>query len=266
MSALTNHLTYVTFFISDLKIAVSSLLGNHYDSKYSIPSRGRWNKAEIKLTSSLIPEISFISEVEARGRAMFLSMDTGVYLIFLLPIIIFGFFSNASVLFLIFKKIGKSTILTLLTLPLFLCGLFTSILLLPLAIINSVFLEPSISSAVIILQYIYCEVFMMTIISIILLKFGCLISPTLLSRFSRKNIMFAFLGLNILVTLGFLIKLLLTTDSIILTPILMREPTKFSALRLSIFTGVGIFLTLLLVALQMLIDGVSSKWQINFYG
>ena len=196
---------------------------------------------------------------------MFVSIDTIIYLIFLLPIIIFGFFSNGSVLLFIFKKMGESTILTLLTLPLFLCGLFASILLLPLAIINNVFLESSLSSAVIILHYIYCQVFMMTIVLIIFLKFGCLISLTLLSRFSRKNIMVAFFGLNIFVTLGFLIKLLLTTDSIVLTPILMKEPTQFSALRLSIFTGVGTFLTLLLVALQMLIDGVSSKWQINFY-
>ena len=194
---------------------------------------------------------------------MFLSTDNIVYLFLLLPIIFFGFFSNTSILFIIYKKMEKSTILTLLTLPLFLCGLFASVLLLPLAVIN-VFLE-STSSAVIILYYVYCEVFFVTITLIIFLKFCCLISPTFLSRFPRKNILFATFGLNILMTLGILIKLLLTTDSITLTPILRKEPIQFSALRFSIFTGVGIFLTLLLVALQMLIDGVSNKRQINFY-
>ena len=194
---------------------------------------------------------------------MFLSTDNIVYLLFLLPIIFFGFFSNTSILFIIYKKMEKSTILTLLTLPLFLCGLFASVLLLPLAVIN-VFLE-STSSAVIILYYVYCEVFFVTITLVIFLKFCCLISPTFLSRFPRKNILFATFGLNILMTLGILIKLLLTTDSITLTPILRKEPIQFSALRFSIFTGVGIFLTLLLVALQMLIDGVSNKRQINFY-
>ena len=197
---------------------------------------------------------------------MFLSTDNIVYLLFLLPIIIFGFFGNASILFIIFKKMEKSTLLTLLTLPLFLCGLFASVLLLHLAVIN-VFLEPSTSSAVIVLYYVYCEVFFETITLIIFLKFCCLISPTFLSRFSRKNILFATFGLIIFVTFGILIKLLLTTDSISLTPILRKEPLQFSALRFSIFTGVGIFLTLLLVALQMLIDGVSNKQRINhIYG
>ena len=191
---------------------------------------------------------------------MFLSTENIVYLSFLLPIILFGFITNASIMLIIFKKMEKSTILTLLTIPLFICGLLASVLLLPLAIVNNVFLvRASTSSGVIVLYYVFCEVFFFSIISIIFLKCGCLISPTFLSRFSRQNILFANFGLNIFVTFGILIKLLLTQDSINMTPILMEEPTQFSALRFSMFTGVGTFLTLLLVALQMLVDGVSSK-------
>ena len=201
---------------------------------------------------------------------MFLSTENIVYLSFLLPIIIFGFINNASIMLIIFKKMEKSTILTLLTIPLFICGLLASVLLLPLAIVNNVFLvRASTSGGVIVLYYVFCEVFFFSIISIIFLKCGCLISPTFLSRFSRQNILFANFGLNIFVTFGILIKLLLTQDSINMTPILMEEPTQFSALRFSMFTGVGTFLTLLLVALQMLVDGVSSKrkQQINnIYG
>ena len=197
---------------------------------------------------------------------MFLPTDTVVYLCFLSPIIMVGLLTTSSILWIVFKKIEKLTILSLLTLPLFICGLFASVLLLPLALLNNIFPGPLTSNAVIILYYVYCEVFFMTIIAIVLLKFCCLIYPTLLSRFSTRNVLFVSFGLNILVSLGFLIKMLLTTNSIVLIPILMKEPIRFSPLRFSIFTGVGIFLTLFLVALKMLIDGISSKWQTNFYG
>ena len=104
----------------------------------------------------------------------------------------------------------------------------------------------------------------MTVLVLLGIRLMYQISPTFLNRFTIKKVLLAAFGLILLVSLSSLINMLTKTNSIILIPVCSESHVEDSAMRFSLYAGIGIFLTLLLVAVQMLVHEITSRKQIHF--
>ena len=198
---------------------------------------------------------------------MLSTIENIIFLVLATPIIISGLISNPSIIAITLKNINTRTTLNLLTLPIYFVG-FTSIaILIPLVILN-VYINNDSSSTlcniIIILHYMLCIIFFLSILVLLSLRLIYLIFPTFLNRFTIKQVLLTTFGLIFLVTLSFLINMLTKTNSVILIPICAQSPAEGSALRFSLYAGIGIFLTLFLIAVQMLVNEVTSRKQMNF--
>ena len=148
------------------------------------------------------------------------------------PIILTGLITNSTIIIIIFNKESLKTASNLLSLPLFISGFVSSVILLPMTNVK-IFIEPSASkylcNSIIILHYIILVINIMTIVCFISFRLLHNMIPQFMARFSKKQVLLFSYGLICLVALGLMVRILLQSSSII--SVCLMEEVLSSSLR-----------------------------------
>ena len=197
---------------------------------------------------------------------MFLILEMSILLALFIPIMIIGVFSNSFLLFLIFKNVSSQSSLNLLSLPFFFSGLVSSLILLPLVIINIFHPSPILCTITGIIHYAIQSICLITLLSLILLRSIYIFRPRFLTKYTSKHItMFSTI---MIILLSFIMTVIIFQQGIFPTifPTCQMVEMDPSSLRLSLYFGIGVFLTVFFWAISNLMEVLTKRKNVKSSG
>ena len=186
---------------------------------------------------------------------MDLSTDTIIVLSLCCPFILIGIIFNSYLIFITLKEKKISNVFVILGL----IGLLSCSIFVPLITLQTFYPDSfTICSVIIIINYIIDVVFVLTLLSHIVFCLLHTFLPTFMDNMKKIKIC---TSVNILIIImAVIIVLLINVNNLHPVSVCLKTTTSSSSLRLSLFSGVGIFSTLLLVAASMMITELKSRY------
>ena len=183
-----------------------------------------------------------------------------------MPVMIIGVVSNGFLLFLIFKNVNNQSSLNLLSLPFFIAGILSALVLLPLTIIN-LFKPPSILCySAGITHYGIQSICEVTLLCLILLRSVYIFWPRFLTRYTSKQITISCIIIIILLS-SFMTFLIFQQDIFpTIFPACQMEEVEGSPFRFSLYFGIGVFLTVFLWAISNFMEMLTKRENVNTSG
>ena len=183
-----------------------------------------------------------------------------------MPVMIIGVVSNGFLLFLIFKNVNNQSSLNLLSLPFFIAGILSALVLLPLTIIN-IFNPPSILCySAGITHYGIQSICEVTLLCLILLRSIYIFQPRFLTKYTSKQITIS--CIIIIIFLSSIMTFFIFQQNIFPTifPACQMEQIEGSSFRFSLYFGIGVFLTVFLWAISNLMDVLTKRENVKTCG
>ena len=185
---------------------------------------------------------------------MVLSKDTIAVLVLCSTSLVLGFASNLTSIICMLKMDKKiSQVISATSIPVI--GLISSTVFIPLLIVHT-FHQDSfyLCTSIVIMNYIIIVVFMLSVLLDFIIGNLKIFHPEIFREMTEKSIFICHAVVVVILSLIVLAALIPNADSLYLVNVCLKHPIPRSSLRLSVYLGVGIFLTLILVAFQMLLD------------
>ena len=188
---------------------------------------------------------------------MDLSTDTIIVLSLCCLFILIGIIFNSYLIFKTLKEKNLSNVFVVLSL----IGLFSCSIFVPLIILQTFYPDSfTICSVITIINYIIDVVFVLTLLSHIVFCLLHTFFPTFMDMDNIKKIKICTSVIILIIIMAVLIVLLINVINLHLVSVCLKTAASSSSLRLSLFSGVGIFSTLLLVAASMMITELKSRY------
>ena len=192
--------------------------------------------------------------------------EISVVFVLFMPVMIIGVVSNGFLLFLIFKNVNNQSSLNLLSLPFFIAGILSALVLLPLTIIN-IFNPPSILCySAGIAHYGIQSICEVTLLCLILLRSIYIFRPRFLTKYTSKQITIS--CIIIIIFLSSVMTFFIFQQNIFPTifPACQMEQIEGSSFRFSLYFGIGVFLTVFLWAISNLMDVLTKRENVKTCG
>ena len=197
---------------------------------------------------------------------MFSILELCIIFSLFIPLIIIGIYSNSFLLYLIFKNVSSQSSLNLLSLPFFFTGLFSSLILLPLVIVNIFYPSSLLCYITGITHYAFQSICLLTILCLILLRSIYIFFPSFLTKFSSQRMTFICMAIIFLLSSVLTIIIFQVEFFPNLFPACQMVEIPPSALRLSLYFGIGVFLSLFLWAINAMMDVLTGRKNVKISG
>ena len=188
---------------------------------------------------------------------MDLSTDTIIVLSLCCLFILIGIIFNSYLIFITLKEKKISNVFVILGL----IGLLSCSIFVPLIILQTFYPDSfTICSVIMIINYIIDVVFVLTLLSHIVFFLFHTFFPTFMDMDNMMKIKICTTVIILIIIMAVLIALLINVNNLHPVSVCLKTATSSSSLRLSLFSGVGIFSTLLLVAASMMITELKTRY------